>query len=467
MNNEDDKLLNSLYIIFQKVKNQNTIEESLKLLGILVKELIQNSNQMNNLFQQLAAHNLSLHKADKIESIIILPSIYQSINDSKLLYPYIDKLLFIFQSSIVEDTATIYPFISKAFSETTVSLISRYIIPSQLHISYNIIEVYQKMKLFCINNMKSLNKSSQIVGTLCLTNFIEVCSLNYKNDNLKMIWESIIYLIDKKTFNAKLELLNCLISLIFSSEAAFRPFATVTLYKILDYLTDNDWLKRKLALNVVYTLVFYCKNEILPLHEYITEFLEVLRNDKVAEVREVCLQTLKYFNDHAIKPIQENNMQRNNSKKIVSKTSLKRSFGHFSTIKQLGETNISREEVERRAKTPLMKNGHSNYFAQKTESINKKTSISTKKITFTKKSNRTSSLPKLNSAGDLSHRNNAAKEDKIKEEKYNNTVKNNKVPNRNYYNGATILKANTTDTISDISFVFFIINFLLETADLY
>ena len=53
------------------------------------------------------------------------------------------------------------------------------------------------------------------------------------------------------------KLLNCLICLILGSKNLVSQFANVTLYKILDFLTDNDWLKRKLILNIIYTLIFY------------------------------------------------------------------------------------------------------------------------------------------------------------------------------------------------------------------
>lgn len=66
----------------------------------------------------------------------------------------------------------------------------------------------------------------------------------------------------------------------------------------MDFLADTDWLKRKLALNVIYTLIFYCKEEILPLREHIISFLRALKTDKVKEVREVCLLILKIFSEN-------------------------------------------------------------------------------------------------------------------------------------------------------------------------
>ena len=78
-------------------------------------------------------------------------------------------------------------------------------------------------------------------------------------------------------------------------ENLFMPFANTTLYKVLDFLSEEDSNKRKLALNVIYTLIFYCKEEILPLKDHIVNFLKVLKTDKVKEVREVCLLILQIF----------------------------------------------------------------------------------------------------------------------------------------------------------------------------
>jgi hypothetical protein len=141
--------------------------------------------------------------------------------------------------------------------------------------------LYELFQGFCIYNLKQDNKANQICGSLCITSLIESCQIILQPQYLKYLWENIVSFLDLPIYNAKSELLNSLISLIFASENLFRPFSTVTLYKILDYLTDTDWFKRKLALNVVYTLAIYCQEEILSIKDHIIEFLKVLKSDKV------------------------------------------------------------------------------------------------------------------------------------------------------------------------------------------
>ena len=54
-------------------------------------------------------------------------------------------------------------------------------------------------------------------------------------------------------------------------------------------------MKRKLAVNIVYTLVFYCKEEILKIKENIIDFLNVLKDDPVEKVKEACIRTLNFI----------------------------------------------------------------------------------------------------------------------------------------------------------------------------
>ena len=56
-------------------------------------------------------------------------------------------------------------------------------------------------------------------------------------------------------------------------------------------------MKRKLALNIVYTLVYYCGNEIMSLKDFLLEFLMTIKNDSNKEVKEVCLQIIKMLNN--------------------------------------------------------------------------------------------------------------------------------------------------------------------------
>ena len=86
-------------------------------------------------------------------------------------------------------------------------------------------------------------------------------------------------------------------SLIFSVENKFKPYANTCLFRVMDYLTDTDPLMRKLSINIVYTLVFYCKEEILEVKDNIIEFLNVLKEDENKDIKDICKKILEFIQD--------------------------------------------------------------------------------------------------------------------------------------------------------------------------
>jgi len=67
----------------------------------------------------------------------------------------------------------------------------------------------------------------------------------------------------------------------------------------LDYLTDDDWKIRKISIEIIYLLTNYCKAEILSVKDNIIEFLNILKDDKVPQVKEICLMTLNFIEGKA------------------------------------------------------------------------------------------------------------------------------------------------------------------------
>ena len=64
---------------------------------------------------------------------------------------------------------------------------------------------------------------------------------------MKFILENIISFIKMKNYTVKYELLNFLISLILGAENLLIPYTKTTLYKVLDFLREDDSNKKKLA----------------------------------------------------------------------------------------------------------------------------------------------------------------------------------------------------------------------------
>ena len=86
--------------------------------------------------------------------------------------------------------------------------------------------------------------------------------------------------------------------------------------KILDFFTDEDWMKRKLAVDIIYSLVIYCKEEIIKVKDNIFDFLFVLKDDPNDKVSEICIKTLNMLDEG--EP-EINNDNHNNNEKDVKK----------------------------------------------------------------------------------------------------------------------------------------------------
>jgi hypothetical protein len=157
-----------------------------------------------------------------------------------------------------------------------------------------------------VNGIMTKNdNTSQYFGCLLLEEFIEKCPLVKEQENIDVIFKEITEYLESAKIECQYDLLNCIISLILKVEKKFKPYAKVCLFKILDYLTDSDSNKRKLAINIVYILALYCKEEIIVVKDNIIEFLNILKEDSDEEVRKVCLETLKIIENENVKDIKK------------------------------------------------------------------------------------------------------------------------------------------------------------------
>ena len=309
------EIKSSLLTIYDKIGMQQTREIGYELFLELILNNIYSSPTINYIISQIGDFITSLNPNEKEPYLKLLSLVFYNPNNQQeeednngitqsnksLYYVYLSQVLNIIQLIINEQNKDLFPLISNIYAEIVQNVMPTDISASTRKLNLEEKKGYEILQGFCIYNMKCDDKSCKVLGSLCLTKLVENCPIVLQSQYTKFIWDNINNFIDKKNFNAKIELLNCLISLILGTENLFSPYANVTLYKVLDFLTDNDWLKRKLALNVIYTLIFYCKEEILPLKDHIINFLRVLKTDKVKEVREVCLLILQIFSENDTK----------------------------------------------------------------------------------------------------------------------------------------------------------------------
>ena len=281
----------SLNKIYKNLENPLTEELGKELFKkLIVKYIFQNTlifSMINNLEEKIM--EIDIKEASKY--INLLSFFFENNNSYDIPFgiylSYLNPILSIIQSLIVDENIDFLSEIPEIYMKIVQNLMPDDINASNKTLNEDEKKVYEILQNFCIFNLKFDKKINQVIGSLCLTKLVENCPYVLKKEYLKKIIDNIISQLSSENFNAKYELLNCLISLILGAENLFNPFAKLVFNKILDFLTNEDWMKRKLSLNIIYTLSLYCKNEILPLKEHIINILDILKKDKVKEVRDI------------------------------------------------------------------------------------------------------------------------------------------------------------------------------------
>ena len=306
--NLDDFIINASKVLSEdNHPDKETIIESLKQH---LSSIFHDKSEMENLFKTLNGvifSNSSKIKKSKTQKISnkqpfkLYPLIFSF--NPKSSYFYVDYFFTSLQMCTSEENRPEFLYLSGIFGEVTNSFFSpqeknKNLLNKKCILDQNKKDkLYEKFLNFCNNNIKTNEKTEQSFGCLLLTEFLEKCPMTKEEKNIENLYSIISEYLDDRWFECKIELLNCTKSLIFTGEKNFKPYANDCLCKVIDYLTDEEWMKRKLAIDIVYTLLFYCKEEVLPDKDNFMDFLEMLKDDPVNEVKEVCLQTLNYIDE--------------------------------------------------------------------------------------------------------------------------------------------------------------------------
>ena len=290
----------SLKKIYKFFENQKTEKHGVELFKeLIIKNLSQKTlifSIINNLEEKLM--EIPLSEASKYLNLLSYFFEHELYNISIGIYLYyLNPILSIIQSLIIDKNVELLPNIPEIFQKIIQNLIPEDIKSKNNKINNDEKKIYEILQNFCFFNLKIDKKINQVIGGQCLIKLVENCSFTIKDEYIKIILENIISELSKENFNAKYELLNCIISLILGAENLFNPYAQIIFNNILDFLTNEDWKQRKLALNIIYTLSLYCKNEILPLKEHLLIILDVLKKDKVKEVRDISFLILRIYEE--------------------------------------------------------------------------------------------------------------------------------------------------------------------------
>ena len=369
--NLDDFMINASSILCESASNSekdmivDTLKQHLSQIFHVQSEMQNFFTTLNGILftQDSETEDSEPQKISNKQPFKLYPLIFSF--NPKTSYYYLDYFFNVLKKCITEENREDFTFISLVFSEVVTAFYSDEKKNKNLFKKNLLLEVNKKIKLFerilnfCNENIKTNQKTEQSFGLLLLTELIEKCPLVKDEKYLENLFKIISDYLDDRWFECKLDLLNCTISLIFTAESKFKPYANICLFRVLDYLTDTEWMKRKLAINIVYTLVFYCKEEILAVKENIIDFLNMLKEDSVEEVRDVCLQTLKFIEDSDPEGGENNNDKNNNIDKLMNESNQPKNF--FNRIKNKKESNIKNKDFKKK----VIDNAKENDFSQK------------------------------------------------------------------------------------------------------
>ena len=349
----------SINNIILKIKENNSTHSNIIYIEFynLITENITNQKNITFIFHTISRSIVNSEKEEEKENLLkLLPEFFLPFkNDLSKTFPFLSRILTTIQSNIHSKINLEY--ISKIFKEILQLLfnINNNIEQNQNKQNY---EIFQG---FCIYNMKQNDELCQICGVLCLKELI--INLNYflqNNKYMKYLWEKLILFIENDNFGNKIFLLQCLNELIKKCKEKFKQFANITMYKILDFLQDNENDLRKEALNILYLLIFHCPKDISSLKNQLIDFISVLQEEKDEFIQNKCNQILTLLND--------NNDKLNESNKIISSDS-KRNYSENNELRN--KINKMKKDVKKLSENKLNNtNNESNINNNNNSNIN-------------------------------------------------------------------------------------------------
>ena len=296
--NSENKLLikNSLDNIIKNIRNSanelyqknNPIELSHNILMDYYSLITNNISDYNitiyilHLISREIKNSVSLIEKKLLLSLV--PEFFISFftSDITLTYPYLTRILTTIQSNIVSDIPPLY--IGEIFKKIIFYLFNDEEGQNRLPINKELFEICQG---FCFYNMKLKDNNNQLVGILCLNILLTEIDYSFLNKNnfSQYIWEKISLFLDSENFLPKNYLLKYIYDFISKFKIPFKPYVNIAIYKILEFLDNNDANIRKASLNILGLLISFYPNEIQPIKNSIIKLLTILHNDKDDNIR--------------------------------------------------------------------------------------------------------------------------------------------------------------------------------------
>ena len=175
-------------------------------------------------------------------------------------------------------------------------------------------DLFEKCQGFCFYNMKINEINKQSVGIICLNILLNEINYSFLNENnfVIYIWEKLSIYLDSSSFFPKNNLLKYIYDFIIKFMDAFKPFVNIAIYKILEFIDNNDIIIRKTSLNILGLLISFYPNELEPIKNSILQLLLILHNDSDGNIRNKSIYIYnklkrQYLLSHSINPSKRKN----------------------------------------------------------------------------------------------------------------------------------------------------------------
>ncbi len=304
---EVNDLNNILFTITSslKIPNPNNIKEQSLNISQLIQSNINNPQVLKIIIQNLAIYIIF----NQNNNFNYLDLIFNSLNDEEIRI-FLSEILTYLQENISDENIE---EIKNAFLN----------IIKSLHEKRENSEIFKLLNGFCIYNFNQSNINNQEIGIQCFLSLIKFVNFNNNNNDIdlqKIIWENLSDLLENNNFFKKYELLNCLNELILISKNNFEQYAAVALYKILDFLNDENDENKIIALEIIKNLLTYCEKGISSLKEQIINFMEAIedsKNEKIEEESYNILQLLGVKKIRKKSSLGESHLETENKQKDI------------------------------------------------------------------------------------------------------------------------------------------------------
>jgi len=269
------------FFVHNSHSDQSTLKTGIDEIRQILTYHITDSERLNLIFSLLSEENEHIKKSTKKEYIKMYGIIAEIF--SKNVLEFFPKILSILNKKIKEGQGH--------YNETIADVIGKL-----AEYSLRGLDTTKSIQLlnFLLHslylNLTPTNKKNAHIGSaMCIFKIIQNTPVDCLSIMLDDIVEKITIFLNDSTCFAHAQLLEGILSLILAVESKFTSCLPNILPSITNAMKNTEWLVRKLALDIIYTLAVILPDSIREFLKDLTIILNAAKFDKIKKVRETAI----------------------------------------------------------------------------------------------------------------------------------------------------------------------------------